>query len=60
MMIKTLFTFLNLLYLSNSCCVQICNKNGVYFKVCGDDVNLNIDNTVFLNTFNNCLNILEK
>jgi len=44
MMIKTLFTFLNLLYLSNSCCVQICNKNGVYFKVCGDDVNLNIDN----------------
>ena len=44
MMIRYLFAFLNLLYFSNSCCIQICNQNGIYFKVCGDDLNVNIGN----------------
>ena len=52
-MIKSVFAFLGIIYYSSSCCVKICNQNGIYFKVCGDDLDLNIDNIHCDNLYKN-------
>ena len=53
MMIKTLLAFLGIIYYSSSCCVKICNQNGIYFKICGDDLDLNINNIHCDNLYKN-------
>ena len=53
MMIKSLFIFLCIIYYSSSCCVKICNQNGIYFKICGDDLDLNINNIHCDNIYKN-------
>ena len=42
-MIKVLFYLLCIVNFSNSCCVKICRNNDMYIKICGDDLDLNLN-----------------